>query len=283
MCTIWGTTWIAIKFALTGFGPLGGTATRFIVAGAVLYAVGAIARRPDGTKPPLQLVLTLAATFFGLNYVLTYTAETHLASGLVAVLFGTLPFFTFGLGALMLGEAITVRIVGGAALGLAGVVTISLTGEGGALAYVVAALCASALSAFGNVYLKKYAGTDPFRTLPPAMLIAGAAQLAASALFAPIDPRIALQPEPLLATLYLAIFGTATAFYLNHWLLKRVSASSVGLQALIIPVIAVGVGALVAHEAVGGRELIGAALVVAGVWLALSSEGKSAVPDQIGA
>jgi drug/metabolite transporter (DMT)-like permease len=48
----------------------------------------------------------------------------------------------------------------------------------------------------------------------------------------------------------------------------------VGLQALIIPVIAVVVGALVAHEAFGARELIGAALVIAGVWIALSPSAK---------
>lgn len=98
MVSIWGTTWFAIKIALTGFPP-------------------------------------------------TYYAETHLASGLIAVLFGAMPFFIFGLGALMLRETITLQTIAGAVLALGGVATISLTGEGGALIYVLAA----ALSAFGVV------------------------------------------------------------------------------------------------------------------------------------
>jgi len=96
----------------------------------------------------------------------------------------------------------------------------------------------------------------------------------AGALTAPIDLSRALTWPPILATLYLAIFGSSVTFYLNHWLLRRLTAWMVGLQALIIPVIAVVVGALVAHEAFGARELIGAALVIAGVWIALSPSAK---------
>jgi drug/metabolite transporter (DMT)-like permease len=271
MCAIWGTTWVAIKVALTGLPPLGGAGIRFIIAGLVLYAVSAVVRRSHGAKPPLKLVLVLAATLFGCNYALTYFAETQLASGLVAVLFGTMPFFVFGFGALMLRETITRQTLAGAVLALAGVVTIAFTGEGGSLIYVLAALTASALSAFANVYLKRYAHHDPLRTLPPAMLVAGVTMTLAGALLTPVDLRTALALPPILATLYLAIFGSAVAFYLNHWLLQRLTAWIVGLEALIIPVIAVIVGAVVAHEAFGVRELIGAALVVAGVCLALVS------------
>jgi drug/metabolite transporter (DMT)-like permease len=275
MCAIWGTTWLAIKVALTGFPPLGGAGVRFIIAGAFLYAVAAFVR-PDGPKPPLKLVLVLAATFFGGNYALTYFAETHLASGLVAVLFGTMPFFIFGLGALMLRETISLQTIAGAVLALGGVATISLTGEGGALIYVLATLLAAALSAVGVVYLKRYADSDPFRTLPPAMLIAGITMTVAGAFITPVDLHRALTLPPLLATLYLAILGSGVAFYLNHWLLQRLDAWIVGLDALVIPVVAVLIGALFAHEAFGVRELIGAALVVVGVWLALAQRDRSA-------
>jgi drug/metabolite transporter (DMT)-like permease len=269
MCAIWGTTWLAIKVALTGFPPLGGAGVRFIIAGAFLYAAGAFVR-PHGPKPPLKLVLVLAATFFGGNYALTYFAETHLASGLVAVLFGTMPFFIFGLGALMLRESISLQTIAGAVLALGGVATISLTGEGGALIYVLAALLAAALSAIGVVYLKRYAQSDPFRTLPPAMLIAGVSMTVIGAFVTPVDLRSALTPPPILATVYLAILGSGVAFYLNHWLLQRLPAWIVGLDALVIPVVAVLIGAFFAHEAFGVRELIGATLVIAGLWLALA-------------
>ncbi len=114
MCVIWGTTWLAIKVALTGFSPLGGVGARFLIAGAVLYVGSIVFRRPNAAAPPLKLIVTLAVTMVGGNYCLTYFAETHLASGLVAVLFGTMPFFIFGLGALMLRESVSMRTVAGA-------------------------------------------------------------------------------------------------------------------------------------------------------------------------
>jgi drug/metabolite transporter (DMT)-like permease len=270
MSAIWGTTWLAIKVALTGFPPLGGAGVRFIIAGLALYAVAPFLARQGKPKPPFTLVLVLAATLFGLNYVLTYYSETHLASGLVAVLFGTMPFFVFGLGALMLRETVSLRTIAGAALALLGVIVISLTTTGGDLIYLLAALAATFLSSYGNVYLKRFADCDPFLTLPPAMLIAGIVQTAAGQVLTPIDLQTALTPGPIVATLYLAIFGSGVAFYLNHWLLQRLPTWIVSMEALIVPVIAVVVGALFAQEAFGVRELIGAALVVAGVWFALA-------------
>jgi drug/metabolite transporter (DMT)-like permease len=53
----------------------------------------------------------------------------------------------------------------------------------------------------------------------------------------------------------------------------------VGLSALVIPVIAVAVGALAGGESFGWRELGGAALVLAGVWLALRAPRTVTVPE----
>jgi drug/metabolite transporter (DMT)-like permease len=172
---IWGTTWLGIKVSLTAIPPIAGSGFRFILAGTVLYAVAAALRVDFRRKaPPLHLVLVLAVTMFGINYALTYLAETHLASGLVAVLFGTLPFFVFGFAHFMVGERATRATIAGALLALAGVAVISAVGNvHGSIWYVLAALAASASSAYANVYLKRYADAEPFATLPPAMLLAG--------------------------------------------------------------------------------------------------------------
>jgi drug/metabolite transporter (DMT)-like permease len=228
--------------------------------------------------PSLGLIVVLAVAFFGVNYDLTYYAEQHLASGLVAVLFGTMPFFIFALAALLLRERVGVRVIAGAVLALAGVATISLTGDRGDAVAIAAALGATLLSAYANVVLKRDADADPLRTLPPAMLLAGAGNLIAGMLTERVDWHAALTPVPLLATLYMAVAGSAIAFYLNHWLLQRLSTGIVGLSALIIPVIAVIVGVTIAHEAFGLREIIGAALVVAGMALALAPLPRRVVP-----
>ena len=272
MCAIWGTTWLAIKVGLQGLPPMTGVGVRFTVAALFLWALSRFVPGPRGPAAPWPVVVTLAATLFGANYALTYYAETGLSSGLAAVLFGTFPFFVFAFGALMLHERVRLGAVTGAALALAGVATISLGPDAhGALPFVLAQLAAACASAYANISLKKVASSDPFRTLPPAMLLAGVTLSFAGLLFEHPDWRRGGSPGSIAAVLYLAVIGSGVAFYLNHWLLQRLSAATVGLSSLIIPVIAVAVGALFGGEAFGVRDLAGAALVIAGIWLALRS------------
>jgi drug/metabolite transporter (DMT)-like permease len=186
----------------------------------------------------------------------------------------------FAFGGLMLGERVGPNAVIGAVLALAGVAAISLNGDMyGAWPYIGATLGAAAVSAYANVVLKQHAATDPFRTLPPAMFAAGVAMTLAGSIFEHPDLHLALEPRSVAAILYLAIPGSGIAFSLNHWLLHRLEAWVVGLSALVIPVIAVAVGALAGGESFGWRELGGAALVLAGVWLALRAPRRVSVPE----
>src|SRR5579862_7992392 len=177
MCAIWGTTWLAIKVSLQYVAPMTGVGLRFVVAGLALYLVAAVRGelRPM-REVPWKLVGVFATFLFGLNYILTYTAETRLDSGLVAVLFGTLPFFIFGFGHYLAGERTNPRIWIGAVIAFAGVAVISLGGQvRGSPLFALAAIAAAAVSAFGSVYAKRHAENEPLLTLPPAMLIAGVA------------------------------------------------------------------------------------------------------------
>jgi drug/metabolite transporter (DMT)-like permease len=272
MCAIWGTTWLAIKIGLRDLPPVTGAGVRFVLAAAFLWALSRFVPGPRGAAPPWRTIVVLAATLFGGNYALTYYAETGLASGLVAVLFGTLPFFVFAIGAIRLGERVRAMTVVGALLALAGVAAISVGSDmHGSLRYVLAILGAAAISAYATVELKKFAASDPFLTLPPAMLIAGVTMTVAGAVFEHPDWTRGASPSSIGAILYLALLGSAIAFYLNHWLLQRLDTWVVGLSTLVIPVIAVAVGALLGGEAFGRKELGGAALVIVGMWLALRS------------
>ncbi len=270
MCSIWGTTWFAIKIGLRDLPPVCGAGVRFIVAGVFVWLLARLIRAEPGPAPSRRLVLILALTLFGGNYVLTYYAETGLASGLVAVLFGSLPFFVFGLSAVIEKERVGPLVVLGALLALAGVATISLASDThAAVPYVLAALGASLLSAYANIELKRESSADPLRTMPPAMLLSGLAMTVAGGVFEHPDWARGASLSSLGAILYLGVLGSGVAFYLNHWLLRRLPTWVLGLSALIIPVIAVAIGALLGGEAFGPRELIGAGLVIAGVWLAL--------------
>jgi drug/metabolite transporter (DMT)-like permease len=277
MCAIWGTTWLAIKVSLHYVPPITGAGLRFVIAGLFMYAVAAAlgALRPL-REVPWKLVLVLSTFFFGLNYVLTYVAETRLDSGLVAVLFGTLPFFVFAFGHVLANERTTARIWFGAIVAFAGVGVISLAGQvRGTPLFALAAVAAAAVSSFGNVYAKRHSHHEPLLTLPPSMLIAGVCVGTLGLLTEHVRWSQALAPPSLAALFYLAILGSGVAFFLNLWVLHRIAAWIVGLSALIIPVIAVTIGILLGGEVFTWRELAGSALVIAGIWIALSGRSET--------
>jgi drug/metabolite transporter (DMT)-like permease len=279
MCAIWGTTWLGIKISLQYVPPIAGAGLRFIIAGLAMYAFAAAMQKTMPLRAmPWKLILVLAAFLFGLNYILTYTAETHMSSGLTAVLFGILPFFMFGMGHYLIGERTTPVTWIGALLAFAGVAVISLEANvHGSVWYALAAVGAACSSAFANVYAKRHAHNDPLITLPPAMLIAGIVVAAIGVAAERPELHRAFSLPSWGALLYLAIAGSGIAFFLNLWLLQRIAAWIVGLSSLIIPVIAVAVGVAFGGEQFGVRELLGAALVIAGVWIALSRSSMPAL------
>lgn len=284
MCLIWGTTWLFIKIGLAYIPPLTGVGLRFVIAGAALFVVAALRRKiPPLRDWPWKLICVLAAFLFGLNYILTYTAETRIDSGLVAVLFGMTPFFTFAFGHFLAGERTTWQIWLGALVALAGVALISLGGQVQASPwYAVAAIGAAFSSAFANVYAKRHSHHDALTTLPPAMLLSGVVVFGIASVFERTDWHAALMPQSLGVLCYLALFGSGVAFFLNLWVLQRIPVWIVGLSALIIPVLAVAIGALAGGERFGIRELAGAVLVIAGITASLVQRGRSDFASESG-
>ena len=271
MCLIWGTTWLGIKISLATLGPFMGVGLRFVIAGLLLFAVAALRRELRPVREyPWRVIVMLAVFLFAINYVLNYVAETRLDSGLVSVLFGTLPFFTFAFGALMIGERAMPMVLLGAVIAFAGLAIVSLTPEvRGSIPYALCTLGAAAIAAFANVYAKKHSHHPPLVTLPPSMLIAGLLVGILGLIFERTNWHTAMSPTSIGAVLYLAILGSSVAFFLMLWLLQRIPVYAVGVATLIFPIIALAVGALFGGEIPGLKELVGCALVIGGLGLAL--------------
>jgi drug/metabolite transporter (DMT)-like permease len=281
MCAIWGTTWLAIKLSLAYIPPITGAGLRFVVAGLFLYAIAALRGRLTApARLPWKVIAVFAIALFGLNYVLNYIAETRLDSGLVSVLFGTLPFFVFALGAFA-HERTTPRIWIGAGIAFAGVALISLVSQvRGSPLFALAPIGAAASSAFANVYAKRHAHHDPLVTLPPSMLLAGIAMTMIGLTCERVAWDRALAPGSIATLLYLALLGSSLTFFLNMWVIKRLAVWIVGLSSLIIPVIAVGVGIVFGGEHVTSHELLGAAFVIAGLAVALTGQATNIVTSE---
>lgn len=275
---VWGTTWAAIRFGLEGIPPLAGVGIRFVIAGAALLALALARREKLGrTSVERRLWLYNGLATFVIPYAIIYWAEQVVPSGLASVLFATFPLWLVLLSRWILPEEKSgwPRIVG-VALGFAGVAVIfsedfdKLGGEEVRLRGLML-LLAAAISSTGSLMVKRWGkGITPLSFAAVPMLLAGVVSCALSWIFERGQP-VELTVRAVLATLYLALVGSALTFSLYFWLLARRSAVFASLISYTAPVVAVIVGILLFSEPLTARMVAGGVLVLAGVAGALRS------------
>jgi drug/metabolite transporter (DMT)-like permease len=272
---IWGTTWAAIRIGLQGIPPFTGVAARFGIAAVVLLIAARIRGVRLGALPAERwLWVSNALLAFCGSYGVVYWCEQWVPSGLASVLFSTFPLLVAVLSHFMLpGERLTPGRTAGVLLGFAGVAVIysqdlSLLG-GPQVAFASAVFLVSPLvSAIAQVFIKRWGqGVHPFSLTAVPMAIT-AVVMGGVALLTERRAAITLDAASVGALLYLALAGSAVTFSLLYWLLARLSATRVSLVAYTIPVVAVGVGAAFLGEVITPRMVAGAAMVLAGVFLA---------------
>jgi drug/metabolite transporter (DMT)-like permease len=219
---------------------------------------------------------TLAFTgilMFALNYTLLFWGELYVSSGLAAVLQATIPMFGMVFAHWLLpDEPLRWQRLAGAFLALAGVAVICarLLTFSGLLAFwgAVGIALGGAGAAFSNVVLKKRA-----IQLAPAMLAAwqmifGTAPLLVLGFVVDGNPaRFHWSGMAIFCLLYLAVIGSALTFLLLYWLLPRMTVTNLQTISLITPPGAVMLGWLLGGETFPWWSLLGAALVLLGVWM----------------
>jgi len=158
----------------------------------------------------------------------------------------------------------------GVLLGFAGVAVIfsddlTLLGGGAVRHAALVMLVSPLVSAVATVVIKKW-GSDvhPLSLSAVPMLIAGLV-MGGVALLVERHRPLVLDVRSVGALLYLAILGSAVTFTVFYWLLARVTATRLALLSYLIPIVAVGVGALLFDEPLRPRLLAGSALILAGV------------------
>ena len=275
LCVIWGSTWLVIKVGYGGLGPFNVAALRFFLAGAILAPIVPVfgARWPQSAAE-WGLVFWVGLVLFGADYGLIYWAEQSLESGLTAILFATLPLITIGFAHVYVpGERITPRKLAGTLLAFVGVV--ALFGDhvrvdagktGPMLAIIVSAVCA----ATAGVASKRHgAALHPAALNAPAMLVGAVALLAAS-LVAGDGFDVPRDASTWGAIGYLAIAGSVITFLIYFSLLKTWSVTSLSFISVFTPAIALFLGFVFLDERPTVWTLVGTALILAGVSLALT-------------
>ena len=274
LCVVWSSTWLAIKIGLRDLPPISFVAIRFLIAIIVLVAVSVGRTHLFPRKRNDYIVLAVTGVLmFAVNYTLLFWAELHVSSGLAAVLQATIPIFGMVFAHWMLpDEPLRLPKLAGAIIALGGVTAICarLLGFNGPLAFWggVAVVFGAASAAFANVLVKAQS-----MQLAPAMLAAwqmifGTAPLLLLGLAVDGNPaRFHWTPSSLFVLLYLAVIGSALTFLLLYWLLPRLTVAQLQSISLITPPGAVMLGWLLGGETFPLSSLLGAALVLVGVWM----------------
>ncbi len=274
---VWGSTYLAIRFAVQTMPPFLMAAVRFLMAGAVLYAF----RRARGDATPTRLEWRSAAIVGSLLLVGgnggVVWAEQRVASGAAALLVGSSPLWMILIDALRPGgKRPSWPSVAGVLVGFSGIVLLVGPGElsGGAdkIDPVGAAvLIFAALSwAIGSLYGRNAAlPSSPLLGTGMEMLAGGAVLLVLSALTGEFSRLnlAGISAASLWGLAYLVVFGAWVGFGAYTWLLRVAPISFVSTNAYVNPVVAVVMGYLVAAEPITPRMLIATVIIVGSVVL----------------
>jgi drug/metabolite transporter (DMT)-like permease len=270
MSLIWGTTFLVIRIGNEAVPPLWGATLRLVLAAVLngLIAVLTRARWPRGTA--LRGIALFGFLNLGVNFVLLYWGEQTVPSGIAATLYATTPLTT-GIFAWMLGlHALDRRRMLAALVGLAGVALI-FSGElqvGAPAPALLAVFSGATCAALAGVILKKTPSHSAF--------VVNAVGAAIGAVVCFLGSLALREPHALPHTtagwgpiVYLATAGNLGAYVLYAWLITQWKVTRVHVAALIIPVIAVVVGAIARGESPAAATYLGGALVLGGVAVTL--------------
>jgi drug/metabolite transporter (DMT)-like permease len=285
---VWGSTYLAIRFAIETIPPFLMAGTRFLVAGTLLYGWARLrgAERP-GREHWIAAAMIGALLLLGGNGAVTYS-EQLIPSGIAALLVAVVPLWMVLIDWLRPGgPRPTAQIGFGLLLGLAGIAV--LVGPesfmGGQRINVMGAgivLVGSACWAAGSI-LSRHVQVPARPLLATGMqMLCGGLLLTVAGLLTDETSRLELagvSVKSLLALLYLILIGAIVGYSAYIWLLRVSTPAKVSTYAYVNPVVAVLLGWLLAGEELSLRVAAASAVIVAGVALiTLSRQPRVAGP-----
>ncbi|MEX0907623.1 MAG: EamA family transporter [Gemmatimonadota bacterium] len=284
---IWGSTFLAIFYAIQTLPPFLMAAVRFLVAGTLLFAwsLSRAPRRPTRAEwRSAAIVGTLL--LMGGNGAVVW-AEQLVPSGIAALLVAVTPCWMVLIDWLWgSGARPRVRTVAGLALGFGGIaLLVGPSGMAGAAIHPIGVLVlmAGSLSwAAGSIYSRN-APSPPGALLYTGMqMLAGGTVLLLAGIGTGELGRVVLSDVSLrsiLAVLYLIFFGAIVGYTAYVWLLRVVNAATVSTYAYVNPIVAVLLGWAIAGEAFTPRMAIAALIIVSGVALITIDQQRQGVGD----
>jgi drug/metabolite transporter (DMT)-like permease len=271
---VWGSTYLAIRYAVETIPPLYTAGMRHLVAGTIL-ALWCVAKGLRPTAAQVRASVVIGFFFFLLGHGSLHWAETRVPSGLASLLIATEPIFVFALSSGTNRRwKVNAPLAAGVLLGLAGVAVLirhSAFGSGtGMLVGSLAVLGGALAWSIGMIYSRRSHLSGSPLLLSALSLLAGAAMLLVTGTLAGEWQGFAfsqVSTRSWEALAYLILFGSVVAFTAYNWLLEHYSPTLVATHTYINPIVAVLLGWLLAGEALTVSLLASTALVIAAVIL----------------
>jgi len=290
---IWGSTFWAITLQLGEVPPAVSVVYRFALASSVLFVLcigrGYKLQLPWRTQ---KWVMLQGVATFGLSYICTYQAEEVVVSGLVAVLFALMVFWTPVLSRVFYGTPIAPRTWGAGAVATGGVALlfyhsigtawrdVQAGGSGHFLLGVILALVATIASSAGSIVVGKVREQSGNVMLTTAWsMFWGTALVAVYVLLT--GQRFVLPPTAsyTLGLLYLSVFGSVIAFLAYFTLINRIGPQKAVYIGVITPVLSVLLSIKLEHYRPGPVEFLGMVLCLGSVaWALLAPAAKTVQP-----
>jgi len=284
---VWGSTYLAIRFAVETIPPFLSAAARFLVSGVILlvwrYAAGdAMPNIRQWRSTTIIGILLL----LGGNGLVSY-AEQEVPSGIAALIIGTVPMWLVLIESLRpSGIKPNWQVILGLVIGFGGIFLLvgpaDLTSNSHSINSfgIGFVFLAAFLWSVGSIYSR---GAD----LPSSSLMAtGAEMLTGGIVILAFSGLIgewngfqlsAISTRSWLGLIYLITFGSLVGFVSYIWLLKHARVSLVATYAYVNPLVAVFLGAWLANEIINARILIGGLIIIGSV--VLINQTKSQKPD----
>lgn len=275
---VWGSTYLAIRFAVGAWPPFLLAAVRFAISGALLYG---FLRARGAAAPPWRQwgsALIVGSLLLGFGNGLVCWAEQWVPSNIAALIIASVPLWMTVLPwAVRRAPAPRPLVLVGVVLGMVGVAVLlgaggsqpaSAAGAPGPAFAPVALLFASLAWAVGSLWSRSLPRpASPFLSTGMQMLVTSPFLFAVAALRGELSAasRAMWAPVPLSAVAYLIVIGSIAGFGSYIWLLRHTSPARASTYAFVNPLIAVLLGWAIGHEAIGPRTFVAAPLIVLSV------------------
>lgn len=281
---IWGSTYLAIRYAVETIPPFMMIGIRSLTAGIILFLLSRFRTKEKIKKENVLPMLTIGAMFFLIGHGLLAWSQQYVPSGMAAVLVASEPLWVVGIEWFFLNDTrVKLRGILGLFLGFGGIVYLIAATTGittsnndflGSALIVV-----GALSWGGGAVYSRVANVpkSPMLSSGIELIFGGTLVLIASFIFGETSQfqlsQVSL--KSFLGLLYLITFGSVVAFGAYVWLLGHTSVTRISTHTYVNPVIAVFLGWLIANEQITAALLAATAIIAVSVYLVLYDQFRT--------